>query len=131
MMTIIFVEFLLWNLMQCYNEQLCTITARNITNYNLQLLYNKKIMIKILTFVWQNEIKIMMKLGFPAMSESPCYFTNCIYLECDEVHDLWVLSPSKFLIYIGLDFLSSKNISFLIEQARDKFLSKVVLTLNT
>ena len=130
-MAIIFVEFLLWNLMHCYNEQVCAMTAWNITNYNLQLLYSNKMMIKILTFVWQNEIKILMKLGFPATSESPCHFTKCIYLECDEVHDLWVLSPSKFLIYIGLDFLSSKNISFLIEQARDKFLSKVVLTLNT
>ena len=84
--------------MQCYNEQVCAMTARNITNYNLQLLYNKRMMIKISTFLWQNEIKIMMKLGFPATSELPCYFNNCIYLECDEVHDLWVLSPSKFLI---------------------------------
>ena len=68
-------ELLFRNLIHCYNEQASFI----ITNYNLQHFYNK-MMIQIWTFMSQRKIKIKMKLKFPTTCDSPCHFSNCIYL---------------------------------------------------
>ena len=70
----------------------------------------------------QKKIKIMMRLRFPATSDSSCHFSNCIYLNVIQFMISEFLSPSKFLIYIGIDVPCSKNLPvFLLSKQEMNF----------